>query len=480
MGILNIKQTLKTGQTKQWKINSKQKMVTFGRSRKAQLTSIDETHSAFQAAVEYQNGQWNFIQFEALTKFPQMTIKNNFELEIGKSILKFEVIDKQRFVSDALNHTQVNGTLQKKIILVHRGQQLLKTDILDKNQDFYYNINGDLQKIDFNLTTVWDIQNKENYEFKSKLVQIEDLTALNQVSKNQIVDSHGKKLVIATLSSLMLLLTVKLVSPQNENIVTVPAPMSAQNIVIKMEKKKEKIQKSQGLVSPTKAVAAQKQDPNPKQASAASSNKVSALLKGAVGARISQLMGKVSATDARTANIIATAQGIKAGEGSSGRALSAAGNVETSGRNWNGEAVGTSTGVSTNGIAGGRGVASLGSGLSAGKTGKGGIGLLEDDSVVEGGLDRDIIAQYIKSQLGKLLSCYDRQLAVNKELGGKVSVKFIISGTGQVVQQNITETEMKNLPTESCMLSHISKWKFPEPKGGTKVVVTYPFLFNTK
>ena len=211
----------------------------------------------------------------------------------------------------------------------------------------------------------------------------------------------------------------------------------------------------------------------------AGGGKVSALLKGAIGVRISQLIGKVSATDARTANVLVTTSGVKAGEGASGRALAAVGNVEASGRNWNGESSGNGSGVSTAGIGGGKGTKGLGGGLGQGKTGSGGVGLIEEESEVVGGLDREVIAQYIKTQLGQILYCYERQLSANPDLYGKVAVRFTISGNGAVETQAINDTTLKSAPVEGCILSKVARWKFPEPRGGTKVLVTYPFLFKS-
>ena len=187
----------------------------------------------------------------------------------------------------------------------------------------------------------------------------------------------------------------------------------------------------------------------------------------------------MSATDARTDNVLVTSRGMKAGEGTSGKALSAVGKMESSGRNWNGESVGSGQGVSTQGIAGGKGAAGLSNGLGAGKTGSGGVGLIEEESEVDGGLDREVIAQYIKTQLGQILYCYERQLSANPDLYGKVAVKFTIASTGQVEYQSIGDSTLKSSPVEGCILSKIAKWKFPEPKGGTKVMVTYPFLFKS-
>lgn len=480
MGILQIKQTTNKGQTKVWKLDSKDKRVTFGLSRKAGLSSIDPTHSPYQAVIEFTEGQWHFIQFEFNCKNPLMVIKDNTSLQFANSSLQFHIIEKPAFVASRLDAMQTTGPLQRKIVIVSKGQKILQTEVLKVDDPFYFGIAGTKHLIPFKKTTDWDVQTIEDFQFKSKLIQVEDLYALGKLSSEKMVDKESKKLLFATLFTMVLLVTVGLFSGKSEVAQSTPVPVAAQNVVVKIDKK-EKIKRAQQRAQ----AKAEKQAPAPKQAqatnqpAAASPNKVNAMLKGAIGARISQLIGKVSSTDARTANVIATAQGIKAGSGPSGRALAAVGNMDSSGRNWTGEAVGAQRGVSTAGIAGGKGTSGLGSGLAAGKTGAGGVGLLEEESEVEGGLDREIIAQYIKSQLGHILACYERQLAARPELHGKISIKFTISGTGQVVTQNIAESEMKNQPTESCMLSKVAQWKFPEPKGGTKVMVTYPFMFKS-
>ncbi|MEI7973869.1 MAG: AgmX/PglI C-terminal domain-containing protein, partial [Bdellovibrio sp.] len=117
--------------------------------------------------------------------------------------------------------------------------------------------------------------------------------------------------------------------------------------------------------------------------------------------------------------------------------------------------------------------------LKAGTTGLGGAELLEEESEITGGLDREVIASYIKSQLGQILYCYERQLSAEPQLYGKVTVKFTIGPSGSIETQRISETSLRSQIVESCMLQKISKWKFPPPEGGTRVVVSYPFLFKS-
>lgn len=482
MAILKLKQTNAHGHSKTWKLDSRKKIVTLGTSRKAHLSSIDSHHSPFHAVIEYKNGKWFFIQFEASCDQPNIEITNNYEYKFAHSTIQFEVVEKPLYVAQSLHQIQTEGSIEKQLIIVSKNNRILKTQVNNPNEKFKYVINGKPHTFTFNASLGnWDIQEFDGLEFKCKLISVENLKYFSSLPSDQLMDKESKKMVYATVLAMFLFVGIGLFGEKKNILDTPPVPQVAQNIIIKTEKKQKTQAAKSKNNSPINKVAVQNNQLQPNnKAAAASNNKVNALVKGALGARISQLMGKVSATDARTANVIATTQGIKAGQGESGRALAAIGNVDSSGRNWTGEAVGSASGkVSTAGIAGGKGTGGLSAGLSAGKTGSGGVGLLEDESEVEGGLDRETIAQYIKTQLGQILYCYERQLSATPDIHGKVAVKFTISGTGQVVAQNIGDTTLRNQPVEGCILSKISKWKFPEPKGGTKVVVTYPFLFKS-
>ena len=55
---------------------------------------------------------------------------------------------------------------------------------------------------------------------------------------------------------------------------------------------------------------------------------------------------------------------------------------------------------------------------------------------------------------------------------------WTIDGTGDVSEANVNETTMGNANVENCMATKIRRWKFPEPKGGGQVFVTYPWVFK--
>jgi hypothetical protein len=472
MAVLKVKQTTKSGHTKMWKLDTTKPIQTFGLSRKSNIVSIDKSLAHFEGVFESRPDGWHFISFDIKSQTPDFKIENDSKFSLPQSELQFSLIHKEEFVQSSLNHVQSKGSENRKILLVAKDGRLLKTEIKYPNEKMTYSINGVKTDLNFNSTNEWQEQIIEGFQFKSKLIQVEDVKHLGTMTSDQAADKESKKMLYMTLSVMALFLFLGLIVPKKPvEVVEIPI-QTAQNVVVRMEKKKTEKPKVASQ-APAQTAPAQ-----PTAAPAAAASRVNAMLKGSIGARISQLIGKVSATDARTANVLVTT-GQKAGEGSSGRAMAAIGKVDSSGRNWTGEAVGTASGVSTGGVGGGKGTSGLGNGLAAGKTGSGGVGLIEEESEVSGGLDREIIAQYIKTQLGQILYCYERQLSANPDLYGKVAVKFTIAGTGQVESQLIGDTTLKNQPVEGCILNKVSKWKFPEPKGGTKVVVTYPFLFKS-
>lgn len=474
MGVLKIKQTMHDGRTRVWKIDSKVPYRTFGSSRKAHLTSIDKDSPTFEAAVEHRADGWHLVTFNTADSTPDRKITQDTEIQLKNSVLKFEPVNREEYLHNSFDNIQTQGSQTKQIYLVTRANRILESKVLENGKPFIYSIHGKKYKFNNPATESWTVVEKEGFNIKSRMIRTEDLKSLEKIQASDLIDEDGKKAVAITLGFAALLAFLVFLAPKKDTqVAETEIPKAATNIVVKMEKRKPR-QSAPVPAAPTPTKQVQNQ-PNP---APAASNKVASMLKAAVGSRISQLIGKVSATEARTANVLVTKSGVRAGEGPSGRALSVLGKVESSGRNWTGDATASAATVGTAGVGGGRNVAALGGGLGAGKTGSGGVGLIEDESEVVGGLDREVIANYIKTQLGQILYCYERQLSATPNIYGKVAVKFTISGTGQVETQSINETELKSQPVENCILSRVAKWKFPAPNGGTKVLVTYPFMFK--
>jgi hypothetical protein len=199
-------------------------------------------------------------------------------------------------------------------------------------------------------------------------------------------------------------------------------------------------------------------------------------------AGLGAMIGKVAARAAKNAQLIQSA-GVAADSAKSGRALGLGGgsSLDKLGGG-NGGKGGETMKVGGLGTAGKGGGSSgfKGSGaLSLGNIGNAEVGAIEEESEVDGGLDKEAIARVIRSQLGAIRYCYERQLSANPELYGKILVKFTIGAAGSVVAQAIGTSSLNSAMVEGCILRRVAGWQFPTPKGGTNVLVTYPFLFKS-
>ena len=169
---------------------------------------------------------------------------------------------------------------------------------------------------------------------------------------------------------------------------------------------------------------------------------------------------------------------------------------------WSGKTVGVSQGFGGFGAVGmGRG----GGGFSENSLGVGGIGLkgraggdkkfgrgagnlgerssrvpkvIPGKASVTGALDKAIIRRVINKNRQAIKYCYDKELQKQKDLHGKIVVTFVISPTGRVVKSSVRQSTMKNKAVEDCIASRVKRFKFPAPKGGGIVEVSYPFIFK--
>ncbi|WP_370459028.1 TonB family protein [Aggregicoccus sp. 17bor-14] len=144
------------------------------------------------------------------------------------------------------------------------------------------------------------------------------------------------------------------------------------------------------------------------------------------------------------------------------------------------------TGVGGGGTAiglGGLGTQGTGRGTGGGGIDLGGRGkditkIIPGKTTVVGGLDKDVIQKVIRQHQNEIKYCYESELNKQPDLKGKVAVAFTIDPMGGVSEADVTETTLGSSAAEQCMLSRIRRWKFPEPKGGGTVAVTYPWIFS--
>jgi formylglycine-generating enzyme required for sulfatase activity len=86
------------------------------------------------------------------------------------------------------------------------------------------------------------------------------------------------------------------------------------------------------------------------------------------------------------------------------------------------------------------------------------------------------IADVIRRNLSSINYCYERELAKNPNLQGKVKVVLKIEPNGNVSRCNVESTTLNNSSVETCILNVIKRFRFPMSVDGMSV--SYPFVFN--
>lgn len=97
---------------------------------------------------------------------------------------------------------------------------------------------------------------------------------------------------------------------------------------------------------------------------------------------------------------------------------------------------------------------------------------------VRGQLDREIIQRVVREHRRELTACYESELQRNPDLEGTVSVEWVIAPDGSVAASQVESSTLSSDAVESCITRRIRNWRFPEPRGGGTVRVTYPFVFS--
>ena len=133
--------------------------------------------------------------------------------------------------------------------------------------------------------------------------------------------------------------------------------------------------------------------------------------------------------------------------------------------------------IGTNGIGGG--LANYGDG-KGGLRGKesGEIGLGPEKPQVQGSIDPELIRKVVHDHRAQIRTCYETQLSTKPSLSGKLISAWTIDQSGAVTEAHTQESTLHDHAVESCVASKIKTWRFPIPKGGGEVFVTYPFIFT--
>jgi hypothetical protein len=87
------------------------------------------------------------------------------------------------------------------------------------------------------------------------------------------------------------------------------------------------------------------------------------------------------------------------------------------------------------------------------------------------------IQQVVREKFGPFRICYEKGLARNQNLQGRVTVKFIIQRDGSVFRASDAGSDLPDPDVIACVVRGFGELKFPKPDGGI-VTVVYPIQFN--
>ena len=90
--------------------------------------------------------------------------------------------------------------------------------------------------------------------------------------------------------------------------------------------------------------------------------------------------------------------------------------------------------------------------------------------------DKDVIRRIVHRHVHEIRECYNRGLAKDPALTGKILIEFTIGPSGKVEESKATDvTGFADPEVPNCIAEAIGTWTFPEPRGGGRVTVSYPF-----
>jgi hypothetical protein len=128
----------------------------------------------------------------------------------------------------------------------------------------------------------------------------------------------------------------------------------------------------------------------------------------------------------------------------------------------------------------------IGGGLANYGDGKGGLRGKEDSDIglgpgkpeVQGSIDPELIRRVVHDHRAQIRTCYETQLNARPGLAGKLVSAWTIDQGGSVTEAHTQESTLRDHAVENCVAQKIKTWRFPIPKGGGEVFVTYPFIFT--
>jgi outer membrane biosynthesis protein TonB len=489
-------------QTRRRRVTSRTPLYVIGSSKEADLRLAGKEVAGCHAVLQYRDSHW-YIRSVSL-EGPQVLLNNepvveaiiDEKAEIGIGDHKIKLFSKERtdhfFQLQLANHSTEEiisnsvgemGPLAHHlaVIIDHRGR-VISTHVLGKTKSLR---KGD--KVFVAPTSAeWVETDWGTRKVRQRLITAQEAAKTDGIR----VDQDLKKPMLAAMLLLLLMIgSVWLMPKAPESKPELALDQKSIDMIFNADAIKKKRQESKTVTQTAKLRSGgatnapsnqQAQVAMPNQSmSPMKSEKATQALTSIRNAGLSALVGKI-AKRANKNGLMIAAQGVSPDVKGSGRAFFSNG-TSTTGGGGSAAVAGDAYrlgGIATKGKGGGATGVRDGTALAGGTVGTGDVAMVDEETVIEGGLDRDVIADVIRRNLGQIRYCYERQLSSNPDLYGKLLVRFTIDAGGGVMDSKIDTSTLKSSLVEGCVLRRMAGWKFPLPKGGTQVRVSYPFLFK--
>jgi TonB family protein len=98
------------------------------------------------------------------------------------------------------------------------------------------------------------------------------------------------------------------------------------------------------------------------------------------------------------------------------------------------------------------------------------------DVTVTATRDKSDVRRVIRSHMNEVKFCYERELAKQADLNGRLVVKFVIDANGGVSSSIVSQSSLNNAEVDKCVAGAVNRWNFGLAKG--VAIVSYPFVFH--
>ena len=469
------------------------RVCVIGSGRNADIRLLGDDVGEIHAYIENQKGEWTVIDASSqqgtwIQKKPitQHHFSEECSVNIGGHVLKLtpKVVERNVFAVESVKKHAASGSQKFHQVIIKKNEQLWLSELIGETESYAFSLTGEEK---------WLHPPRGGEVIESSLgpyTVIQRIVGSSQVKYGAAELIRGlshpemRAPIMAVLILFLVIGALLVAIPQkpNDQLAEVKPDNKYTRMIydaalVKKKREQAKEMRKTIMASQPKVQQTKNTLTTPVKSKGATPKVVSKLKLDGINA----MLGKI----AKRANL--SGPTIKAfgqsadSKGTSGvTTVAAVGSLQgiSTGAAGNGGETYKVGGVGTIGKAGtGRSVAGIG-GLAAGGAGSGTVGILDEETEIEGGLDKEVIARVIANYLGEIRYCYERQLSAEPDIYGKVQVKFTIDGNGSVMEHRIGATSLNSAMVEGCILRRLARWKFPKPKGGTHVLVTYPFMFK--